>query len=946
MKIGSSTTINPSVNIVMTYRPEVMMAFQKAASFTDFIKKKNEIEGNKKDSHIFIFSNVPNSTFLSLTHSFNKNDGAVLEIDMIDPEGLFEEAMVGNNRITNMMPISDNPFAAGLQAKKEQLLAVNEALEKKKSRMLSGYYIDPLASPLSNKEYNEIGFSLLTKKDTLRQEISSLEKQSATFETNKKIGRDSPLQKRRRIAASDSRVQLNRPLYVAYGVGEDLRDWSPPATYGRITNIEYSLRADGVRQLKLILVSIAIHPNLLLGVGLSPFGKAFTAGILTQGSSPQLFNNIAAKKQASDKKEEVKIKLNKIKRNAGEKSSFEGEQNDIINEYIGDSKRPSIHLAVTNAITDFIRRGSGENNVYVLLPNLDKYLYSLMDGYMKACKERVKKSITGGTLSPSGEDLVYFEAFKLVLDTLGLGVSETSTINPGTKKINAPFLPISKSIFKYLEPCADNTPGEIGKWFQNRVIKAYVQCDYDKTTSFLDKLAQISGALTTALGKEGLSVNITDQPISESDLSILQVMKGAGLIEKALTPLLIWGDRGVINSYLLGRVGEENIKQDDKKGKGGYTNDTNDERIRTKLKNYIHPITVLEGLDKNYITNIINNVMPPSWIGPFGPKNSGDKPIDDTNISITSFTKVSKNQPFQASRMPVFTYGGKNPNILSVDFDINPFYLAALNWTTPMPTPSQQLTTSIMNNGGNNTATGQMYSSMQKLLKDSNVTAEDLRNPRKRAGQLIVPDKFKKYMNDLYTPVPELDKYLFPPLFGTHSLKKAQVERLSLTKDEWIKKGEEDKIDEKVALENFYQFHWDNFCFMYYKAVTTPLSTRNMTGGVKQVISHSARMAEFVVKQAMTGSITTVPLFNLSTVRNTMLRPCQIICREPSMSESDYHNPAQLTWFSGQYEIVGFKHSISSTRADSEFYVIRGTNTGDALEQDEIGKNYFDDKDE
>ena len=55
MKIGSSTTINPSVNIVMTYRPEVMMAFQKAASFTDFIKKKNEIEGNKKDSHIFIF---------------------------------------------------------------------------------------------------------------------------------------------------------------------------------------------------------------------------------------------------------------------------------------------------------------------------------------------------------------------------------------------------------------------------------------------------------------------------------------------------------------------------------------------------------------------------------------------------------------------------------------------------------------------------------------------------------------------------------------------------------------------------------------------------------------------------------------------------------------------------------------------------------------------------
>ena len=102
----------PTVNIIMTYRPSVMMKFQRTGSLQAFIddqEERSEKERRAKNQtrspgekvasqkHTYIFRNTPNSNLLSLTHSFNEEDKAVMEVELLDPEGVFEEAMIDNS---------------------------------------------------------------------------------------------------------------------------------------------------------------------------------------------------------------------------------------------------------------------------------------------------------------------------------------------------------------------------------------------------------------------------------------------------------------------------------------------------------------------------------------------------------------------------------------------------------------------------------------------------------------------------------------------------------------------------------------------------------------------------------------------------------------------------------------------------------------------------------
>ena len=108
----------PAINIVMTYRPELMMAFQASQSFKEFEEEKKKLDvadkASGKKAYTYIFNNAPASTFLKLTHAYNKNDGMFLEVEIVDPQGLFEEAMLDNS-VEAMLPIEDNPLAARIK---------------------------------------------------------------------------------------------------------------------------------------------------------------------------------------------------------------------------------------------------------------------------------------------------------------------------------------------------------------------------------------------------------------------------------------------------------------------------------------------------------------------------------------------------------------------------------------------------------------------------------------------------------------------------------------------------------------------------------------------------------------------------------------------------------------------------------------------------------------
>ena len=56
----------PAANIVVSYDPEAMIAFQASKDFGSFKKFVDSQDGRKRET--LIFSNAPNSNFLSLSH--------------------------------------------------------------------------------------------------------------------------------------------------------------------------------------------------------------------------------------------------------------------------------------------------------------------------------------------------------------------------------------------------------------------------------------------------------------------------------------------------------------------------------------------------------------------------------------------------------------------------------------------------------------------------------------------------------------------------------------------------------------------------------------------------------------------------------------------------------------------------------------------------------------
>jgi hypothetical protein len=91
-------------------------------------------------------------------------------------------------------------------------------------------------------------------------------------------------------------------------------------------------------------------------------------------------------------------------------------------------------------------------------------------------------------------------------------------------------------------------------------------------------------------------------------------------------------------------------------------------------------------------------------------------------------------------------------------------------------------------------------------------------------------------------------------------------------------------------------------------------------------IKNSAEMQRKMINHFMIANITTVPLFQLSTMRRALWRPCNLVCVEPRITSNYFKgDPKNLIWFSGIYEIVAYKHDITSAGATSAFTIVRSS---------------------
>ncbi len=123
------------------------------------------------------------------------------------------------------------------------------------------------------------------------------------------------------------------------------------------------------------------------------------------------------------------------------------------------------------------------------------------------------------------------------------------------------------------------------------------------------------------------------------------------------------------------------------------------------------------------------------------------------------------------------------------------------------------------------------------------------------------------------------------------------------------------------------------------KVNRTPRSKKIYKGknGTAAAVSNLGKTMDTLAKETITGNITTIPMFSLCNMKRVINRPCKLLCIEPQMfnqnnSNTNLLSKKHLTWFSGAYQMFGFKHTITNSSAKSEFLIARSGGTSDSEE--------------
>tara|TARA_R110002051_G_scaffold292950_2_gene357886 strand:- start:1720 stop:4470 length:2751 start_codon:yes stop_codon:yes gene_type:complete len=901
----------PAVNIVLSYDPEAMIMFQKVGSFEEFSKyrktrdaalEKEAVANNQTyRPNTYLFNNSPNSTFLSLEHQFGGKGGeSRLEVEIIDPQGMFESAML-DNTLESQLPARLDPVAQHLNDLQQELKITTEKqrnLKKANQAMVAGQNVS--ISKLAKSDPTLVGIQ--DKIDNLKEDIKDMNMLPHT--QDEKQGEI--IQKQLDAHLSP----LQRPVYVTYGIGNNFNDWAPVQCFANVIGVEYSFTGKGVRTLKLRFAGNSIHPNLMDGFGVSPLGSEYTQGLMAKGLSDRIFNTKAGEDLIAKFEKNYEV-------DAGEMS--------ILKEKLGDPTKPSFHLVVTQAITDFIKRASNQHNVIVLMPDLDAWLAP----YIKECQNNAYWRTPRPDRLPSGVHKEgtpvagvsdYIKGFGEALEGIGLKMCEV----PEGSKYNAA---IGVNQYEYIEEC-DSVEG-VQDWLDNRSFKAVIECDFAQM-SFIDKLAEvgkaISGKINNLAGDENISTEFIKEPCVETDFRMIQILHKHALIASETDPVIFWGDINIRNWIMYGAILETSADEIHKENNPDSKEDAppvTDQALlkygKAKLAKYLSPLDVIRGFSSEYMQDVLAYQIPDeTWTGPFGPMYDGENP-NDLRLDQDTNQNAKRNFRQVSSRLPVFRFGSRSPNVLGIDIDINGIFLAALHSAGPVGMGNHAGAVGIIPKGFE----GQALNMFDLMTSDGFLTDLDKNG---------VPVKFKKLMKKYY----DYDWWNGDDVqdFGGWS------EAFEALGGEYAGIADKSFYGSRMGSSGepaFMKFMWKAFQALYAATHPSPLMDRKhpqKTNAAIKTITKSTQLTQKINESVLQGKITTLPMFSLSTSKRVINKGCILHCVEPRFIHTPTSNETkeQTTWFSGVYNMLGFIHKISAGNVESQFFIARSGKSG-------LGKN-------
>ena len=903
----------PTVNIIMAYDSDVMRRFQESASFEIFAKE------HSKNEEVTIFSNSPQSNFISLTHSIgmgSSSKGSQIEIEFVDPEGLFEEKMLGNS-VEDLTAPENNIAGQALEKKLARIISIEAGMKeitKQRNKLLSQ---NNQSNILLNKGIDR----LKRDNDSLADELVAVKEEAKKLEALLEEGAKTDIELLK-LQIQAAKSQITRPVYITYGLGDNLLDWAPAQCFSRVVGVEYNFNGQGARTIKLIYQAVGIHPNLT-AMGISPLG-AKGIGTVTRGESEPMFN-IRARQ---DKVTKFSYLASPI---ATFISAITGADTSHIDKAVGGFWRPSIHLAVKEAMTSYIARGTktSEEGVIVLLPNLDELLKKFMLtqhaealSSMSGWITKMGRAVARAEETISRKAIAWFAAMKGALEELGLQLSESRSY-PDERTV---LSPVGENVWQNIEECEET--GKVFGWFQTRKFSAVCQCD-NVTKTFQDKLNEVGKSLSKVIDAHNDDAPAFAPTIYvETDFNMLQIMKKHGLIsaKAAESPVILWGDKYTIASFLEARILEEDVK----KAGEDERQLTIDQQGVKALKQKLHLIDILKGLDGDYMKDVLDYAIPIPWIGAFGPAGlvGGEDDLflpDDVNMAggesfNKSLNQLKQSQPYKSSRMPVFSFGTKNPNVLDIAIDINSQYMSLINNSNPIVIPAQQLANAIIPKKYKS-----MTTAMFGKIKDLNLEDYD-------------KEIYKKEWNTKKVKVPLKFKPLVDPFFDADWWNGDDIDNFDAWEEIFNNLGAEGytNMQDDVTFtgedtkQQFYVYLWGAFQALI--QATVPKSDQQIAGkdSDKAAIVRQSKIAEGMAREAFVGSITTLPMFSLASQRRAVMRTCLLYCVEPRFTTAP-SLADNTTWFTGLYMISGFKHMISGSQVTSEFLINRSPMRGGQL---------------
>ena len=866
----------PTANIVVAFNKETMQRlFSEGATYKSLVAELSE--GNED---ALLFNNVANPNFISFEHSQGLGGGMKMVLSFIDPKDEFESR-----------------YFKG---------ALNPA------KLIQGY---------SNPEAEKTKGFITDKPDDVVQSQSSYSKEYVAQykqELQKSIG--------------------ERQIYVAYGTGNNLNLWSGPHRT-ILTNADLTLK--GTKKITLTL---------------TPTENAFDIG-QRRGAYNEVANlNLQGLKiRYAGQSQEIEFLENKtydplkyldiqeqgknlIKTYQDEvqKALSDGGFKDLSSKI----QKFDFHTMVVDAIRSYVQQATSNKNVIVLLPDLNLICRQAISD--EANKVNIAKPViaTAAALATATTAALFGgfqvsrskDLYEKSITDLG---QEEMFVEGVLKKFGLRLHTADKEKSKKLQQEAIRTGAAgvsceaegrwksakegVNKYYKDRYFAAVI----DKTDRQVpDHKAVITTILDNikALAQESYKMSTIVPGMVETDINVLKTWgtaTGSGPWAKYYTlagyddftensSAIIVGDLALIKEYLYGGIdvnqkfkNVESLKSKAKQFKE-KSNSLAFETLKFSTANQssIHELEQKESaakaqqyslaaasqiplhpMDKIILTNVTYNKIIRNIVYPVikGSGAFGDISYipDDFAYQDAEFSDLEK-QYIEENGIPVFRYNTQNPNILDLKFKFGGVYFSELKM-------------------GYQKEISRLTSAVAEGVLPTGIGTFPIRT----RGAAVLYLRSKGFSHGLG------DK-------NKNEIIQSLAGRIS------PELAEELEVDSAEAGA-------DSFA-----AIIEELEQKNLHGLVlvDQELPGNpntimADFAEDVYRKSFQMSITTLPTFHISKTAS-LNGPCIVFAQDQPILQN-IRGPRSLMnkFFSGLYKIMGFKHTITTSGASSEFNLVK-----------------------